>query len=83
MNLGASLSRDGAAALAKGDLVQAERLIADCIDYGGRPECHRYQGQLYEAKKEPARAKEAYQRYLKASPRAADRAAIEAKISAL
>ncbi len=83
MNLGASLSRDGAAALAKGDLVQAERLIADCIDYGGRPECHRFQGQLFEAKKDPARAKEAYQRYLKASPHAADRAAIEAKISAL
>lgn len=83
MNLGASLSRDGAAALAKGDLAQAERLIADCIEYGGRPECHRYQGQLFEAKKDPARAKEAYQRYLKASPHAADRAAIEAKISAL
>ncbi|MFO0725779.1 MAG: serine/threonine-protein kinase [Myxococcota bacterium] len=83
MNLGASLARDGAQALEKGDLARAERLIYDCLEFGGRPECHRLLGRLKEAKGDPSGAVVAYQHYLKAAPRAADRAAIEARITAL
>ncbi len=83
IDIGAGLAEDGRKALEAGDLVKAEKLLDDCVQFGGPDACLRDLGAVHEKRGRTDSARAAYQAYLAAAPGAPDRAAVEARITAL
>jgi hypothetical protein len=83
IEIGEALARDGRQALLAGDLAKAEKLLDDCVQFGGPATCLRDLGAVHERRGHLESARAAYRAYLDQAAGAPDRAAIEARIAAL
>jgi len=83
INMTADLARDGQAALQSRDFYNAEKLLTDCVQFRGPRVCLRDLAEVYENQQRRDDAIKMYKRYVKATPRAADRPDIEARIAKL
>lgn len=83
IEIGEALARDGRDALQAGELAKAEKLLDDCVQFGGPATCLRDLGAVHERRGHLESARAAYRAYLDQAAGAPDRATIEARIAAL